>query len=77
MFLRVLSTAASIGALYSTYLGFTLLFEAVQGHSSHAGTILKVGFGAMLLLLSVMMFTASVIGWKSSASSKRIDRETK
>ena len=66
MFLRVVSTSASIGVVYLTYCSFALLVEAIQGHVGSPGNILRVEFGVTLILTSALLFIASIICWKSS-----------
>ena len=72
-FLQASSICASIGGAYTMYLACLLLVDAVEGHGSREGTILRVGFGVLLILGSALMLLASIACWKSSKSpSKKI-----
>jgi hypothetical protein len=66
IYLRVGSICALVVAACSTYLAYLLLFDAIENPGDRAGTMLKVGFGVLLILASVLMLTASITVWRSS-----------
>jgi hypothetical protein len=66
IYLRAGSICALVVAACSTYLAYLLLFDALENHGDRAGTMLKVGFGVLLILASALMFITCIAIWRSS-----------
>jgi hypothetical protein len=66
IYLRAGSICAWLVAACSTCLAGLLLFDAVEHQGDRAGTMLKVGFGVLLILASILMLMAGITIWRSS-----------
>ena len=53
-------------ALFVGWLALSLFVEAVTGHGSSAGNILRIGLGLMLLVSLPAVLTFGIIYWRSS-----------
>jgi hypothetical protein len=62
-----------VPALAFAFAGFALwLFvDAVTGHGSSGGNILRFGFGLMLLVSSLTVFIIGIIFWRSHDRNHR------